>query len=242
MIKRISNKILRKFGYSPIKGGLNYINAKNTIEQAKKRKLTICEYLESTKDDKRKIGRRDRIINMMESLDIFSNAKNICEIGTGTGMYLEKIIKKTLVQTYEVYETAIDWKEYLNFEYKTKIKHLILHDADGITLRQTRSATIDLVHAHAVFVYIPFIDIYNYLKECVRICKKEGYIVFDAISDDKLNVEAVQKWSNINCRFAVITPHKFILDFIKKNNLILLNSFNEVYGGTCSKYYILQKK
>lgn len=240
-IKKIINNLINKAGYSLVRNGLGYINAKEIVQMAKIKNLSVCDYLESLNTDKKKIGRRNRIISKMEGLGLFSNAKNICEIGAGTGMYLEKIIEKAPVQKYEIYETDNDWKKYLNIEYKNKINQLIIYNADGVSLGQTKSNTIDIVHAHAVFVYLPIIDIYNYLKECVRVCRNGGAIVFDVISDNEFNIKVAENWSNLHYKFAVITPDAFILDFIKKNNLVLLSSFNEIYAGSYSKYYILQK-
>jgi SAM-dependent methyltransferase len=241
IVLKTFKKTVQKYGYSLTKNVQHYIKAEEITRQSRIKGLSVCDYVESLNIDKRKIGKRDRVIHKMESLNLFLGAKNICEIGTGTGMYLEKTIEKAPVQKYEVYETDQDWNKYLVLEYKTKIEHLIIHNADGISLYQTKSDTIDLVHAHAVFVYLPIINNYVYLKECVRVCKKDGYIVFDVISDDMFSEEAAKNWLNLNHKFAVITPDSFIFDFIKKNNLALINSFNEIYAGSQSKYFILQK-
>ncbi len=239
--RRIFNIVANRYGYTLEKTGLNYLRADITIGQAQSHNLSICDYLESLNIDKRKIGRRDRIIAKLNDLKLFNKARNICEIGTGTGMYLEKVIQLSPVARYEIYETSTDWNQYLHQAFKHKIRELIIHNADGYSLFQTTSGSIDVVHVHGVFVYLPIIRTFDYLLECVRVCKKGGFIVFDVISDDHFDVIVAKQWSELQHKFPVITPKSFISDFIEKNNLRLIKTFEEIYGGSSSKYYVLQK-
>ncbi|MBS1627466.1 MAG: CDP-glycerol glycerophosphotransferase family protein [Bacteroidetes bacterium] len=215
----------------------DYIDATVTENEAKKLKLSICEYLESKNTDTRKIGRRDRIIEQM--LKYFPNNKiSILEIGTGTGMYLEKLLHLSIAN-YDVYEVNDGWKQYLKRNYENNIVHII--DADGISLKQTKNESIDIVHAHAVFVYLPIIQIMQYFKEAARVLCKGGLFIFDVINDKDLKVKDALNWHQAGYDFAVITPHAFIEDFCLSYNLKITSTFQEIYAGSTSTYYILTK-
>ncbi len=240
-LTHIINNLVSWTGYHIEQNVSRYVDAKKISKLAQLEGISVCEYLERLNTDKRKIGRRDRIIRRLNRIGIFNNAQVICEIGAGTGMYLEEVIKYAPVKRYEVYETAEDWNEYLKKNYSKHIHNLIIHKADGISLKDTKSKSVDLVHAHAVFVYIPVINTFKYLLECIRVCKKGGYIVFDTISNLGFGVNEASNWIKTGHEFAVITPEEIINDLVKKNKLIIVKTFTEIYAGSSSKYFILKK-
>ena len=238
----ILNKICRVFGYSIVKRNSRYIDAKETVKKAKKAGLSICKYLESQEDDQGKAGRRDRIINRIKAIGVFDNCINICEIGTGTGMYLEKVIEFARPKRYEIYEIADDWVEYLRKTYAKKgALELVFHNADGVSLKETLKNSCDLVHAHGVFVYLPLVQTFKYLHECARVCKEGGFIIFDCYLDKSFDYETIKKWINGKWQFAVILPEKSILDFAKENSLCLINHFTEIHASSFVDYFIFKK-
>lgn len=214
-----------------------YIDAMVIEREAKMLKLSICEYLESKNTDVRKIGRRDRIINKI--IEYFPNNKvSILEIGTGTGMYLEKLLNSNVL-SYEIYEVNNGWKQYLKRNYDNRIVHII--DADGISLKQTNNESINVVHAHAVFVYLPIVHTMQYFKEAARVLCKGGLFIFDVINDTDLQVKDALNWHRLGYDFAVVIPHSFITDFCLNYNLEIRSTFKEIYAGSTSTYYILIK-
>jgi phospholipid N-methyltransferase len=238
----LEHLILQK-GYRLTKTGLGYISAKDTIKAAQHENLSLCEYLEGKHNDPRRIGRRDRIISEMNDVGVFKTAKTVCEIGSGTGMYLEKVIKSTYLKQYEVYETDKAWSNYLknNFGFNKYIK-LIVHPSDGFTLKLTPSQSVDLVHVHAVFVYIPILQTFSYLKECIRVVKSTGYIVFDVITDSEFSYSLMQKWLNSMHRWPVVLSHSLLEEFFEQNRLNIVHEFSELYGPATCHYYILRKR
>lgn len=235
-------KLLNKHGYSLQKTGAGFIDARETITAAKKASLSICGFRESQETNPLKKGRRNRIIEKLKENKVFENCKTVCEIGTGTGMYLEKVLEIANSYKYEVYETSIDWVKYLKETYSgINNCKLLLHSADGISLKETQTGTCDLVHAHAVFVYIPLLNIISYLNECVRVCKKNGYIVFDCFLDTFFSIKTSSVWISNNHLFPVIFPKKMLLDFIEQNDLAIVTTFDEIYGDSYSNYLILRK-
>ena len=250
VINKFSDKLkswlilfLNKYGYQLSKTGYGYIDAKSTVSAARAFGLSVCEYLEGKEEDKRKKGRRDKIINKLADFGIFQKCESVCEIGAGTGMYLEKVLELAKPKNYEVYETAHAWVRYLKETYGGSQNYeLKLHPADGRTLKYTKSNSCDLVHAHGVFVYIPILQTFDYIKESVRICKPEKYIVFDCYLDKSFDLIVAQKWLDSQWRFPVIIPEILLLEFVKNNSLNLVGSFDMVHGSSFVSYLIFQKQ
>ncbi|HNM33978.1 MAG TPA: CDP-glycerol glycerophosphotransferase family protein [Chitinophagaceae bacterium] len=234
--KRIKNYIKFKKN-NENKYAKGYIDAITTEKEAKKHGKSICEYLESQNDDIRKVGRRDRIINNI--IHYFPNKQlSVIEIGTGTGMYLEKLLHLNLEQ-YDIYEINEGWKQYLKRTYGNNIVHIL--EADGIRLNHTPNQTIDVIHAHAVFVYLPIIQVLNYLVEATRVLVKNGLFIFDIINDSDLTVRDALNWNKAGHSFAVVIPHSFIEDFCILYGFEIISNFKEIYAGSTSTYYILKK-
>jgi hypothetical protein len=59
---------------------------------------------------------------------------------------------------------------------KNRNLELICHPADGETLKSTPSSSCQLVHAHAVIVYLPFLKSFSYLREAARVLVSGGHL------------------------------------------------------------------
>lgn len=235
-------RFLNSRGYTLRKTGEGYTDAKLIIEAARKAKLSICDYLESREADTRKHGRRNRIIAQMERRHVFESCNVILEIGTGTGMYLEKILDIASPKQYETYETDQGWLNYLRKTYsQDEGCNFIFHTADGETLKDTPSESCQLVHSHAVFVYTPVLITYSYLRESSRVLSKGGYLVFDCFLDKNFQTPDVVSWLNSQWRFPVIITEKLLLEFLREHGLELVGQFKELYGASTDDYLIFQK-
>ena len=95
------NRVLNRYGYTLAKTGLGFIDAQSTVANARAKGISVCYYRESLEDDPRKRGRRDRIIRRLEAAGIFRGVSAVCEIGAGTGMYLEKVIELAHPKSYK---------------------------------------------------------------------------------------------------------------------------------------------
>jgi len=241
-LKQIIIQVLGRHGYTLTKSALAFIDATSTVAAARHSGLSVCEYLESLEDDPRKRGRRDRIIEQLKAAGVFDGISTVCEIGAGSGRYLEKVIELARPGMYHVYETDQGWVDFLQSEYGNRNGcRLSCNDADGITLRQTDDQSCDLVHAHAVFVYLPLLQTMAYLEECVRVSRPGGYIVFDCFFDTSFSLSEAEAWLRGNHRFPVVIPNRLLDEFRCKHNIRLLKTFSMVYGDGSVDYMIWQK-
>ena len=164
-----------------------YIAAEETVAAAEREGVSVCDYLENLWE---KRGDTQRVIEEMAACGAFAvNAPTVVEIGTGTGRYLEKVLERCNPIRYESYETARDWSVWLQSKYR-----IVSHDADGLTMKQTPDRSVDLVHAHGVFVYLPFVVCYSYWKEMRRITKPGSLVIFDIISETCLDESTADRW------------------------------------------------
>jgi len=235
-------RLLNRYGYDINRLGSGFLDAEQTVSAAKKQGLSVCEYLENAENDILKRGRRDRIIKELETVGIFAHLRRVCEIGAGTGRYLEKVIDLGRPIVYEVYETNIGWAKFLSAEYNGRNGcKLVCHPADGHTLSYTADSICDLVHSHAVFVYLPLLQSLEYLKESVRISRPGGYIVFDYCPSEKLTLKDANAWLSGTHRFIVLFPRKLLDEFAKQNHLKTIHTFSIIYGDSFVEYIIWQK-
>jgi len=246
-VKKIVHSILvrtfpSKMGYNIKPKGEGYFHAGTIVQKANKKGLSVAEYLE-----KYNIGgvgkRRDEIILKLKDAGVMKQCEAIVEIGAGTGMYLEKFIAHCNPSKYEVYETDKGWSKYLSFKYTSQHLHLKVHNADGSSLQFTADNSSDIVAAHAVFVYLPIVITIQYLQEAVRVCKKNGHIIFDCFTDGVFTFDEISNFSivNPNYTFPVIITEELINQYCTKFNLQIVSSFNINYHLTQSTYFILKK-
>lgn len=219
----------------PNKYVLGYIPAKETIDAASKRGLSVGDYLEMIWDER---GNRQIIVDELRKIGVFNrNIKNICEIGTGAGLCAEKIAKIWKPERYESYEPDKDWANWLAEKY-----NIISHDADGKSLCYTQTSSIDLVLANGVFVYLPFLTAYRYFQEIVRVINNEGYVVFDILSEDCFDDETIKSWIESNQSYPCLLCKKYVINFFIKHNFVLIGEFfNSKFGAGKSHYLIFNK-
>ena len=241
MVKKIINLIFGIVGLKLIKtnaassnsGALSYISAKETIKSAKKEGLSVCDYVEKMWNQ---VGETQKVIDTIEKLGVFENTiSTVCEIGAGTGRYMEKVIEKCNPNRYESYETAKDWSAWLQNKYP-----IISQTTDGFSLKSTADRSMDLIHAHGVFVYLPFFDSLRYFKEIDRTTATNSYIVFDCITEDCLGKKSINKWLNSDSNFPRILPEKYIFDFFPSNKYKFVGNFFTPYGLGKSKYFVFK--
>ena len=242
VLRTIVDRTFLCFGYTLREVGLGYLNAKTTAKAASNVGLSICEYLESKETDNRKKGRRDRIIDNMEKRNLFHHRHAVLEIGTGTGMYMEKILERFPLKRYEVYEPDRGWVKYLKKTYSnTGPCKLIYQVADGETLKSTKSSSCDLVHAHGVMVYLPFLKTFSYIRESARVLSLNGYLIFDCLLDTSLNQADIASWLHGPWRFPSIMPEVLLTEFSEKCGLEKIDHFPEIIGSGELAYLVFQK-
>jgi ubiquinone/menaquinone biosynthesis C-methylase UbiE len=241
MINKIINSILSVVNLRLVKAS-NFINinkggyiiAKDTIQAAKADRLSVCDYVEKLWNQ---VGETQKTIDKMKEYGAFKfENPTVCEIGAGTGRYMEKVFSECNPSRYESYETASDWAEWLQKEYQ-----IISQQTDGHSLKHTADDSMDLIHAHGVFVYLKFLDNVRYFNEMIRTIKPNGLIIFDCYTEDCMNDETLERWLSSEHNFPSILPNDFIVEYYKKRNFQLLGNFFNAHGQGKSKYFVFKK-
>lgn len=239
IMRPVVNLILRRFGYELVrisKMGGGYIDAVETVHAASLRDQSVCEYVESLWDQG---GWTDRVIEEMQKAGSLFSCDRVCEIGPGSGRYLERVLKRISPKQYDIYEIADDWATYLEDAYTPTV---VPQPTDGRTLKHTLSESCGLVHAHGVFVYLPFLQVFEYFAEMVRVCAPCGYVVFDFYSDEHFDTDVINRWLTSPERYPVILPRRTVLKYFKDRRLHVIHEFENKHGHSFSHYVILRRE
>lgn len=239
-IKKLLDLLLTQMGFAIMQTGVTsstlhgYISAAETVFGAEKEGLSVCDFVEKKWGQQ---GETQKVIDQMVlSGAIIITNPNVLEIGTGTGRYLEKLLHISNPAKYESYETAKDWADWLKSKYP-----IISHEADGISFKQTPNYSIDLLHAHGVFVYLPFLVSYRYWKEIWRVVRLGGYVVFDIYSEDCLDESTVEKWLKSEQYYPCFLSKSYVISIFIKHGFSYSNSFMNRHGEGLSEYLIFRK-
>lgn len=205
-------------GTSPDPAVRGYVSARKTLAEARRARLPVGTYIDQT--FARPGATPEAVRAMIDIADLQSCAR-VCEIGPGSGRYAEEVIKAFHPQAYEIYETARDWLPHLRH-----LPNVEIRNADGHTLGETADASVDLVHAHKVFVYLDFFATLGYLCEMARVVRPGGIVAFDLVTEPCLNDEIVLGWSRRGTIYRPV-PRDWIVEFLRRRELVLRGSHIE---------------
>lgn len=186
------------------------------IAAAQKAGLPVGTYIDQT--FAKPGATRETVRAMLESADLHGKCETVCEIGPGSGRYAEEVTAALHPDTYEIYETAKDWLPHLS-----RLPNIVVRDCDGHTLSQTRDASVNLVHAHKVFVYLEFYATAGYLEEMARVVRPGGTVAFDIVTEGCLDDETVGMWARDGTIFRPV-PRSWVIEFLQRRNLSLRGS------------------
>lgn len=238
LVKRVVKRLLSqrglaitRIGDASKKSGRGYISASETVSAAEREGLSVCDYVENLWQQH---GDTQRVIDRMASCGVFE-AKDpiVVEIGAGTGRYVEKVLVKCTPAKYESYETARDWAEWLQSKYP-----IVSHEADGVSLKQTATLSVDILHAHGVFVYLPFLVAYRYWKEMWRVVKDRGWVVFDIYSEDCMDEATVEKWLASEQNYPCFHSKDYIVALFERHGFSFRDAFTNRHGKGRSEYLV----
>ncbi|HEX3625626.1 MAG TPA: hypothetical protein VH280_09390 [Verrucomicrobiae bacterium] len=198
-----------------------FIPLEETLSGARKAGLTVGEYI----DTKHNVPGATRATHeRLVALGVFKDRiDRVCEIGPGSGRFVEKTIQACKPSHYEIYETAGPWADYLVKAYK-----VITQPTDGVTLANTPTSSIDLVQAHKVFVCLLFLTVCSYFTEIVRVTKPGGWVVFDIMTEDCVDEYNLPLWlkTGVNTRtYPQMISKQFALAFFARHNVDFIHSF-----------------
>ena len=216
-------------------GSNGYIPAPETVSAAKTAGLSVTEYIEQLWNIQ---GHTTAVMDKLAALGAVSAATNsVVEIGPGTGRYLERTLKLCTPNRYQIYETALDWRTWLASEYPVDPCN-----ADGRSLDQTPDHSADLIRAHGVFVYTPFLVTYRYFEEIVRVAAPRSFVAFDIFSEPCLDDKTVADWLKAGDLYPCFLSKGYVIDFFTRRRFQHLDSFLMPYGAGLSEYLIFRKQ
>jgi hypothetical protein len=199
----------------------DFIPLEETLAGARAAGMSVGDYVERNHNK----GATQETIDQMASLGVFQHPiARVSEIGPGSGRYLERVVKACQPGYYEIYETARDWAAWLVETY-----HVTSQPCDGVSLVPTPSQSIDLVHAHKLFVGLPFLLTCHYLAEMARITRDAGWIVFDVLSEDCMQEENLAAWYAIKPWSwewtPTVMPKRYLIDYLGRRHAQFAGSF-----------------
>jgi len=212
-----------------------YIPLEATVAGAKAAGLTVGDYI----DQKHNVsGATQRAIDEMRSLGVFDgNVQAVCEIGPGSGRYLSRTLEACRPSHYEIYETAQPWAEYLAREYK-----VLFRPTDGRSLSHTPTASVNLVHAHKVFVVTPWTTTCSYFLEMIRVTVPQGFIVFDCMTEPCLEPGTLEGWMSWGSGYyPSLFPRGYLLQFFESRGCSLIGSFFEPMKPGKTETFVFRK-
>jgi ubiquinone/menaquinone biosynthesis C-methylase UbiE len=216
----------------------SYIPFQKTLADAKKCGLSVGDYIEMKYNLP---GTPQYTIDQMTELGVFdSPIKHICEIGPGSGRYLEKVMNVCCPDSYEIYETAADWKERLIKEYK-----VTAHNPNGYSLDQSATNSIDLVHTHKVLQGLSILNVCSYFNEMARVVRNNGSIVFDILTEECLSEENVENWLLSTYMedqwMKTMVGKDFAINYFSNKGLSFIGSFIAPMKPGITQYFVFKK-
>lgn len=220
-----------------------YVSAGDFQKAAQEQNLTVQEYLDKVwgTDTATLSDFSEGVFTQAARFGVFDRpVRRVVEIGTGVGMHVPTVTRRCQPESYESYEPERGWAAWLTREYG-----VVSHDCDGVSLRQTATASVDLVHAHAVFVALLFLTSVQYFREITRILRPGGHAVFDILSVASMPEEAVDAWLASEWRWPVVLNKDHVAGFFLRRGCafvgdFLVPAFDE--QGVCQTNYLIFKK
>jgi SAM-dependent methyltransferase len=199
--------------------------ARKTIAAAQEAGLSLSAYMDKTFAEPG--ATPDTVRAMLRLGDLHDKCGTVCEIGAGSGRFAEEVIAALHPDRYEIYETARDWLPWLS-----RLPNAVIQKCDGRTLSQTPDGSVDLVHAHKLFVYIEFCITAGYLEEMARVVRPGGVVAFDIVTEECLADETVREWVRVASFYRPI-PREWVVEFMRRRGLAIRGShFSPLPPGT----------
>ncbi len=202
----------------------DYIAFRQTLKAARAAGVSVGEYIER----KHVVGPQtalDLTMDGLAALGVFNDPiETVCEIGPGSGRYLEKVAARSRPKLYEIYETSKEWRTWLVGKYGVAARI-----CDGRTLGQTEADSVGLVHAHKVFPGLPFLTVLSYLREMARVARDGGWVVFDVMTEACFGPDQLDAWFKAAPWDWPWTPHLMSRDYavnvFAERGVVLVGSF-----------------
>jgi SAM-dependent methyltransferase len=235
---KLVNRLLAPLGASVVGRWVmfsNYIPLAQTEREARRAGMSIGDYIDTKNNYP---GATKETIDRVATFGVFERpVSRICEIGPGSGRYLEKVKERCPGALYEIYETADDWKRRLVRQYGVTAR-----ETDGRTLAQTPDGAVDIIHAHRVFEGLPVMTCLQYFEEAGRVMRPGGWFFFDVLTEECLTPELTRSWIDSGWNWIVsMFPKRFLVERMKQLGLDCRGSFILPMRPGVGEYMIFQK-
>jgi Methyltransferase domain len=223
LIRRRMTAFLKDLGFKraprpEVNSVKSFLPLRQTLKAARVAGLSLGDYIDARYQFP---GLTQQTIDRLATLGVFNiQIDRVCEIGPGSGRYLERVLQRCKPTSYEIYEPAREWSNWL-----AKTHRVIPRQCDGISLCDTRTASVDLVLAHRVFVYLAFIVTFQYFLEMIRVAKDGAYIAFDIISEPCMPDATIEKWAAAQVYHPCMIPRDMAIAFFARRRCSLHASF-----------------
>ncbi|MEC3974414.1 class I SAM-dependent methyltransferase [Amycolatopsis sp. H20-H5] len=225
-------QVVRGYTTDPAVG--TFLSARKAAAGAKRAGLSIGDYLDNYSAEPGATS--DAVEAMLRLAGFESGVERVCEIGAGSGRYAVKVIAGLKPEVYEVYETAPDWLPLLR-----TLPSVVVRTADGHALGETKTASVDLVHAHKLFVYIPFATVVGYLEEMVRVVRPGGIVAFDVFTENSLDDGVVKAWIADNVTLYGVLPRAWTIDLLARRGLSLVGTHLVPLSGSHTELLVFRR-
>jgi hypothetical protein len=213
----------------------DYIPRDATLSAAKAAGLSVGDYIDQTYNVP---GSTQDTIEQMAKLGVFDRSiRTICEVGPGSGRYLEKVITRCRPERYEIYETAEPWRDWLVETYPVTSLPV-----DGSHLSATADGSIDLVHSHKVLNGLPVITACSYFFEMARVAAEHSTLVFDVLTEDCLDDETLRAWMSSGTPYVTsMTGRQFTIDFFARRGFTCVGEFDITSRPGRTHYFVFRR-
>ena len=208
------------------------------IFDAQRKGLSLREWLEKKEG---MAGRTDVLIDAIVNTVNVHAGGHFCEIGPGTGGYLQKLIEKFRPLRYEFYEVNKALTNYILENNKYEYCTVVAQETDGRSLKETRTASQDVVSAYNVWSILgKYSNIYKYFLEMIRVCKTGGYVIFSTYTEDSYTERVLEDDNNVLNEWKVI-PNSMIKNTFESRDMKLIRRFEIPYPNKIESLFIFQK-
>ncbi len=230
-IKNLLRPILRRPQQPAPNNGVAYFSARQTLKEAHDANQSLRDYIEHKWGVP---GAVEATVEKMSECGALKDKARIIELGPGTGNYLRAVKSRVSPSTYEIYETAKDWREWL-----VATENVTGHLADASTLSQSAEKSADLIHAHGVFQAIPALASYSYFNDIARVCVPGGYVVFDFCPIEKFDP---QVWLQSPHRYPTFLSQEQVVAYFQSLGFSLKAKFKKRWLPIDTTYFVFQKE
>jgi SAM-dependent methyltransferase len=233
-LMNLVRRLARAVGLLPPPGG-GYLNPRELLKGAAAAGVDVNVHIESTLGWTGFCRRADDFFSHLQRAGAFNeDCRHVLEIGAGSGQHIYALKKIRPRISCTVYEPHPIWRRHLRQAYGATTA-----ETRGESLKETADGSVDLLHAHAVFVYLPCLTTAAYFKEAARVIRKGGHLSFDAYTEDSFTAEVTDKWLAGDQRYPVLLPREFILQNLAACGFTFIEETGALKAE--SRYFIFRK-